>query len=113
MRQSRRMNETRFLLETPKLALTRVEAAEALSISPAGVDRLAKRGLLHPSRASRRPLYAVEELKRFLRETTGGIEPGPQCPDQSLEVLEFQRESEPHRHNDYDESQPLEAGRGR
>ena len=107
------MSEQRFLFQTPKLALTRVEAAKALSISPAGVDRLAKRGLLHPCRASRRPLYAVEELKRFLRETTGSIDPGPQRPDQSLEVLEFQRESEPHRQNDYDESEPLEAGRGK
>jgi hypothetical protein len=107
------MNEQRFLFQTPKLALTRVEAAKALSTSPAGLDRLAKRGLLHPCRAFRRPLYAVEELKRFLRETSGSIEPGPQGPDHSLEVLQFQRESEPHRQNDYDESQPLEAGRGR
>jgi hypothetical protein len=107
------MNQDRILIETPKLALTRVEAAEALSISPAGVDRLAKRGLLHPSRAFRRPLYAVEELKRFLRETTGGIEPCSKQPDQSAEVLEFQRASEPRRQNDYDESEPLEAGHGR
>ena len=107
------MNEHLFLFETPKLALTRVEAAEALSISPAGVDRLAKRGLLHPCRAFRRPLYAVEELKRFLRETTGSIESNPQRPDQSSEVFQYQRESQPHRQNDYDESQPLEASRGR
>jgi hypothetical protein len=107
------MHEHRFLFETPKLALTRVEAAKALSTSPAGLDRLAKRGLLHPCRAFRRPLYAVEELKRFLRETTGSIEPGPQRPDQSLEVLEFQRESEPHRQNDYDQLPPREAGCGR
>jgi hypothetical protein len=107
------MNEHQFLFETPKLALTRVEAAKALSTSPAGLDRLAKRGLLHPCRAFRRPLYAVEELKRFLRETTGSIETGPQGPDRSLEVLEFQRESEPHRQNDHDQLRPLEAGRGK
>jgi hypothetical protein len=107
------MNEQRFLFQTPKLALTRIEAAEALNISPATLDRLTKRGLLHPCRAFRRPLYAVEELKRFLRETTGSIESGPQCPDQSAEVLQFQRESEPHRQNDYDECAPLEAGHGR
>lgn len=107
------MNQDRILVETPKLALTRVEAAEALSISPAGVDRLAKRGLLQPCRAFRRPLYAVEELKRFLRETTGNIEPEEQCPDRSREVLQYQREAEPCRQNDYDHSQPLEAGRGR
>lgn len=55
---------------TPKLALTREEAGEALGISAITVDRLAKRGLLRPSRATRRPLYAVSEIERFLRETT-------------------------------------------
>jgi helix-turn-helix protein len=106
------MNEQRFLFQTPKLALTRVEAADALDISPATLDRLTQRGLLRPSRALRRPLFAVEELKRFLQETTAGIECSKR-PDQTAEVLEFQRESEPHRQNDYDESEPLEAGHGR
>ena len=54
----------------PKLALTRVEAAEALGITPVTIDRLAKRGLLIPSRATRRPLYPVWEIERFLRETS-------------------------------------------
>jgi DNA-binding transcriptional MerR regulator len=54
----------------PKLALTREEAGEALGISAVTVDRLAKRGLLRPSRATRRPLYSVAEIERFLRETT-------------------------------------------
>lgn len=54
----------------PKLALTRVEVGEALGISAVTVDRLAKRGLLRPSRATRRPLYSVAEIERFLRETT-------------------------------------------
>jgi DNA-binding transcriptional MerR regulator len=54
----------------PKLALTRVEAAQALGIKPLTLYRLEKRGLLHPSRATRRPLYAVSELERFLRDTT-------------------------------------------
>ena len=57
----------------PKLALSRNEAAAALGVSPATVDRLAERGLLKPSRALRRPLYTVAELERFLRETTGAI----------------------------------------
>jgi DNA-binding transcriptional MerR regulator len=57
----------------PKLALSRVEAARALGVSPVTVDRLAERGLLKPSRATRRPLYTVAELERFLRETTGAI----------------------------------------
>jgi propanediol dehydratase small subunit len=54
----------------PKLALNRVEAAEALGLSPAPVDRLTIRGLLRPSRATRRPMYSVKELERFLKETT-------------------------------------------
>jgi hypothetical protein len=57
-----------------KLALSRVEAAQALGVSPVTVDRLALRGLLRPSRATRRPLYAVEEIRRFLAETTGSME---------------------------------------
>ena len=59
----------------PKLALTREEAGESLGISAVTVDRLAKRGLLHPSRATRRPLYSVWELERFLKETTGALNP--------------------------------------
>ncbi len=57
-----------------KLALTRTETAEALGVSPITIDRLTKRGLLNPSRATRRPLYPVWEIERFLRETTGRID---------------------------------------
>lgn len=60
-------------ISIPTLALTREQAATALSLSPATVDRLTKRGLLKPSRATRRPLYSVEEIRRFLRETTAEI----------------------------------------
>ncbi len=63
------MNEQRILFEAPKLALTRVEAAKALSISPATLDRLANRGLIFPCRATGRPLYSIAEIERFLRET--------------------------------------------
>ncbi|MCU0782947.1 MAG: helix-turn-helix domain-containing protein [Verrucomicrobia bacterium] len=56
-----------------KLAVTRREAAQTLSVSPATLDRLVERGLLHPSRATRRPLFSREELERFLRETTAAI----------------------------------------
>jgi len=73
MRQRGRMNEQRILFEAPKLALSRIEAADALDVSPATVDRLVKRGLLHPSRALRRPLFAIAEIERFLRETTSEI----------------------------------------
>ena len=58
----------------PKLALSRVEAAEAIGVTAVTVDRLAKRGLLRPSRATRRPLYPVWEIERFLRDTSESIE---------------------------------------
>ena len=54
----------------PKHALSRIEAAQALGISAPTLDRLTLRGLLRPSRATRRPLYAVAELQRFLRDTS-------------------------------------------
>jgi hypothetical protein len=65
------MHEQLIGFEAPKLALTRIEAADALNISPASLDRLVKRGLLHPSRAMRRPLFSIAEIERFLRDTTG------------------------------------------
>ncbi|MEI6536209.1 MAG: helix-turn-helix domain-containing protein [Verrucomicrobiaceae bacterium] len=67
-----------FLSARPfKLALSRTEAADVLGVSPATIDRLTKRSLLRPSRATRRPLYAVSEIERFLRETTTALdEPG-------------------------------------
>ena len=52
------------------LALSREETARALGVSAITVDRLAKRGLLHPSRAIRRPIYPVWEVERFLRESS-------------------------------------------
>lgn len=69
-------NETTENNNGLKLALSRKEAAQALGVSPITVDRLALRGLLRPSRATRRPLYAVAELRRFLAETTGSLERG-------------------------------------
>ena len=56
-----------------KLALTRVEAADAISVSPATLDRLVRRGLIRPSRATGRPLFAIEEIERFLRETASEV----------------------------------------
>ena len=56
-----------------RLAYTRIEAADLLGMNPITLDRLAKRGLITPSRATRRPLYAHEELVRFLRETTSQL----------------------------------------
>lgn len=58
----------------PKLALNRLEAAQAIAVSPATLDRLAQRGLIRPCRATYRPIYPVRELERFLKENsqTGG-----------------------------------------
>ena len=53
-----------------RLAFTREETAALIGVTPSTIDRLTKRGLLRPSRATRRPLYALEEIRRFLRETT-------------------------------------------
>lgn len=53
-----------------KLALSRAEAAQTLGISTVTLDRLTKRGLIYPSRATRRPMYWVREIERFLKETT-------------------------------------------
>ena len=64
------MNPTPSHTRESKLAYSRVEAADVLGISAVSIDRLVKRGLLRPSRATRRPLFAVWELERFLRETS-------------------------------------------
>jgi hypothetical protein len=56
-----------------KLALTREETAKALGLSAPTIDRLAARHLLRPCRATRRPLYSVQEIERFLRETTADL----------------------------------------
>jgi len=53
-----------------RLAYSRKETAEILGISAPSIDRLTKRGLLRPSRATRRPLYSKTEIERFLRETS-------------------------------------------
>ena len=57
-----------------RLAYSRTETAKLLGVSPITIDRLAKRGLLKPSRATRRPLYSKAEINRFLNETKGSID---------------------------------------
>lgn len=52
-----------------KLALTREEAASALGISAVTLDRLTRRRLLLPCRATRRPLFSLHELHRFLGDS--------------------------------------------
>jgi hypothetical protein len=53
-----------------KKGFKRAEAATYLGITAVTVDRLTKRGLLHPSRALRHPIYSRDDLDRFLRETS-------------------------------------------
>jgi excisionase family DNA binding protein len=53
----------------PTLALTRKQAARALGVSAMTIDRLTQKGVLNPSRATRRPLFAITELERFLADT--------------------------------------------
>jgi len=52
-----------------RLQVSRVEAARILGFKNATtVDRLRARGLLHPNLATRRPMYSIKELERFVRE---------------------------------------------
>ena len=51
-----------------RLALTTRETAAALGIDEVTIWRLCKRGLLNPNRATRRPLFPVSEIERFLSE---------------------------------------------
>jgi len=53
-----------------RLGLNRIEAAKAIGVSPATLDRLAQRGLIRPCRATYRPIYWVKELERFLKENS-------------------------------------------
>ena len=53
----------------PKLGYSREEAAKILGVSIVSIDRLVRRRLLRPSRATRRPVFPVWEIERFLRET--------------------------------------------
>jgi hypothetical protein len=70
-----------YILTTavPKLALNRIEAAQAIGCSPATIDRLTIRGLLRPCRATYRPIYWVKELERFLRDNSAAdyVRPEP------------------------------------
>lgn len=53
----------------PRLALTALETADALGYdSVVTIHRLVKRGLLHPSRATRNFVFPVWEIERFLRD---------------------------------------------
>jgi len=53
-----------------KKGFKRAEAAIYLGVAKITIDRLTQRGLLHPSRALRHPIYSRDDLDRFLRETS-------------------------------------------
>jgi len=61
--------ETKTFVE--KKGFKRAEAATYLGVAAITIDRLTKRGLLHPSRALRHPIYSRNDLDRFLTDTTG------------------------------------------
>ncbi len=57
-------------LTVEKKGFKRAEAATYLGVTAVTIDRLTKRGLLHPSRALRHPIYSRDDLDRFLQETS-------------------------------------------
>ena len=57
-------------LNIEKKGFKRAEAAIYLGVAKITIDRLTRRGLLHPSRALRHPIYSKDDLDRFLRETS-------------------------------------------
>jgi hypothetical protein len=57
-------------VQPPKLGLNRIEAAKAIGVSPATLDRLTARCLLRPCRVTYRPIYWVGELERFLKDNS-------------------------------------------
>ena len=59
--------------DMPKLALDINGTAAAMCLSDRTVRRLVKRGLLHPVAATRRLIFHIEEINRFLRESTGKV----------------------------------------
>jgi hypothetical protein len=55
--------------EKERLAYDSTETARVLGVNRTTLWRLCKRGLIRPSIACRRPMFLVEEIKRFLRDT--------------------------------------------
>jgi hypothetical protein len=51
-----------------RLQIGRTEAARRLGCSPWTLDRLVRRGLIHPNRATRCPMFTLKELERFIAE---------------------------------------------
>jgi hypothetical protein len=58
----------RTLPNAGKFEIALLAAALGLK-NPITLDRIVKRGLIHPSRESRRPLFPVAEIQRYLAAT--------------------------------------------
>ena len=63
--------ETKTHIE--KMGYKRAEAAIYLGVAKVTIDRLTQRGLLHPSRALRHPIYSRDDLDSLLRENSEPI----------------------------------------
>ena len=72
-KRSARSTGTAVQAMVEKKGFKRAEAAIYLGVTPVTIDRLRKRGLLHPSLALRHPIYSRDDLDRFLKDTTGII----------------------------------------
>ena len=95
----------------PKLALNRIEAAEAIGVSPATLDRLAQRGLIRPCRATYRPIYWVKELERFLKENSAPDYVLAQCSHNGVPGQRAnKRVVSPHPRSDFPAAPPSAAG---
>ena len=57
-----------------KLAFSRIEVAEQLSVSIRTFDRWVAAGLIRASGVGRRKIFAITELERFLKETSEAID---------------------------------------
>jgi len=60
-------HETRGISPLPKLAVTRTEAANMLSICEKTLDRLASSGRIRKIEVKRRVIFSMEDIEAFLR----------------------------------------------
>lgn len=61
---------TQLNTSVPKLALKLKDTADAMSVSQITVRRFVDRGLLRPVRAGRHLLFTVDEIRRFLTDSS-------------------------------------------
>ena len=54
----------------PKLSVNLEETSQITGFSERSIRRFAQRGLLHPTRVSRRLIFTLTEIKRFLDSST-------------------------------------------